>query len=67
MIFVGTGTMGQITLGDDTVTDILEPAQRGRVLSILLLGAGLGGLMTFRQRFSWRRLSDPMDYRRHGR
>jgi MFS family permease len=47
MIFVGMGTMGQITLAMIQLQTYSEPAQRGRVLSILLLGAGLGGLMTF--------------------
>ena len=47
MIFVGMGTMGQITLAMILLQTYSEPAQRGRVLSILLLGAGLGGLMTF--------------------
>jgi MFS family permease len=39
--------MGQITVAMILLQTDSDPAQRGRVLSILLLGMGLSGLMTF--------------------
>jgi MFS family permease len=47
MAFAGAGTMGQITLAMILVQTYADPAQRGRVLSVLLLGIGLSGLMSF--------------------
>jgi MFS family permease len=47
MIFVGAGTMGQITLAMILLQIHADPNQRGRVLSLLLLGIGISGLMTF--------------------
>ena len=47
MVFAGAGTMGQITIAMIVLQTNSDPAQRGRVLSILLLGMGLSGLMTF--------------------
>jgi MFS family permease len=47
MVFVGAGTMGQITLAMILLQTYAEPIQRGRVLSLLLLGIGISGLMTF--------------------
>ena len=47
MVFAGAGTMGQITMAMILLQTDSDPAQRGRVLSILLLGMGLSGLMTF--------------------
>ena len=47
MVFAGAGTMGQITIAMTMLQTDSDPAQRGRVLSLLLLGMGLSGLMTF--------------------
>jgi MFS family permease len=47
MVFAGAGTMVQITVAMILLQTDSDPAQRGRVLSILLLGMGLSGLMTF--------------------
>ena len=47
MVFAGAGTMGQITVAMILLQTDSDPAQRGRVLSVLLLGMGLSGLMTF--------------------
>jgi hypothetical protein len=47
MVFAGAGTMGQITIAMIMLQTDSDPAQRGRVLSVLLLGMGLSGLMTF--------------------
>jgi MFS family permease len=47
MAFAGAGTMGQITLAMILLQTYPDPAQRGRVLSVLLLGIGLSGLMSF--------------------
>ena len=47
MVFAGAGTMGQITMAMILLQTDSDPAQRGRVLSIVLLGMGLSGLMTF--------------------
>ncbi len=51
MLFMGAGTMGQITVAMILLQTNAEPAQRGRVLSIILISAGLGGLMTFASGF----------------
>ena len=47
MVFAGAGTMGQITIAMIMLQTNSDPAQRGRVLSILSLGMGISGLMTF--------------------
>jgi MFS family permease len=47
MIFVGAGTMGQINLAMILLQTNSAPIQRGRVLSLLLLGIGISGLMSF--------------------
>ena len=47
MVFAGAGTMGQITIAMTMLQTDSDPAQRGRVLSVLLLGMGISGLMTF--------------------
>ena len=47
MVFVGAGTMGQINMALILLQTNSDPTQRGRVLSVLLLGLGLSGLMTF--------------------
>ena len=47
MVFAGAGTMGEITIAMIMLQTDSDPAQRGRVLSVLLLGMGLSGLMSF--------------------
>jgi MFS family permease len=47
MVLVGAGTMGQINMALILLQTNSDPTQRGRVLSVLLLGLGLSGLMTF--------------------
>jgi hypothetical protein len=47
MVFAGAGTMGQINIAMIILQTDSDPAQRGRVLSVLLLGMGLSGLMSF--------------------
>ena len=47
MVFAGAGTMGQITIAMIMLQTNSDPTQRGRVLSVLSLGMGLSGLMTF--------------------
>jgi predicted MFS family arabinose efflux permease len=47
MVFVGAGTMGQINMALILLQTNSDPTQRGRILSVLLLGLGLSGLMTF--------------------
>jgi len=47
MVFAGAGTMGQINIAMIILQTDSDPVQRGRVLSVLLLGMGLSGLMSF--------------------
>ena len=47
LLFVGLGTMGQVNLAMILLQTYAEPAQRGRVLSLFLLGIGISGLMSF--------------------